>query len=109
MHFVVSGIRGVPESPLDTLDRPQQLAVREIDVPKDSIASILSNLMEQFEQAKSPHYVVRGARTTVVVTSSGQVGLAINVPTLFEAGGKTKSERTQGLEIEIERVDASCA
>jgi hypothetical protein len=104
LHFVVSGAQPIPEMKAGL---PQRLALKEIDISKDSIASVLSGVMEQFELAKSSHYVVRRAKVTGVVTSGGHVGLSINLPIVLEAGGKANTERTQGIEVEIERVDSS--
>ncbi len=97
MTFVVSGAQP-SESQFDYL--------KQIEVPKGSVASLLNDLMAQFEQAKSPHYVVRRAKATVMITSSGQVGLGISFPSLLEAGARKNKETARGIEIEIEHVES---
>jgi hypothetical protein len=66
-------------------------------------------LLNAFEKSSTTHYCVKRAKTSIVVTKNaeGKIGisLGLNVFKLFDASGVVKGEKTEGVEIEIERTE----
>ena len=97
--------RGKERRPLTFLE-PQTSEVSNKD-----IEGLLKGLLVTFENATTRHYCVKKAKTSIVTTKNAEgklgVSLGMNVFKIFDATGAVKGERTEGIEIEIERKEQS--
>jgi hypothetical protein len=81
------------------------------EVSNKEIEGLLKGLLLAFERASTDHYSVKKAKTSIVTTRNAEgkleISLGLNIFKLFDAQGNVKGERTEGIEIEIERVGSS--
>lgn len=92
--------------------RAQRFALRPpetTDVSNKEVEELLRGLLLAFEKASTPHYSVKKAKTSIVTTRNAEgklaISLGMNIFKIFDASGNVKGERTEGIEIEIERVE----
>jgi len=80
--------------------------IETTELSNKEIEKHLKGLMLAFENSSTPHYLVKKAKTSMVLTKNAegklQVSLGLGVFKLFDANGNVTSETRQGIEIEIE-------
>lgn len=94
--------------------RAQRLSFQQplvTDVSNKEIETLLKGLLIAFENASTKHYCVKKAKTSIVTTKNAEgkleISLGMNIFKIFDARGNVKGERTEGIEIEIERTEPS--
>lgn len=86
-----------------------QIPQVEKEVTNRELEQLLKGLLNAFEKSSTPHYFVKRAKTSIVVTKNAEgkigVSLGLNVFKFLDASGNIKGEKTEGVEIEIERTE----
>jgi hypothetical protein len=108
------GTSGVLEAIPRTRGRAHRLTLRPpetTDVTNKDVEGLLKGLLLAFEKATTQHYCVKKAKTSIVTTRNAEgklgISLGMNIFKIFDASGNVKGERTEGIEIEIERIEKS--
>ena len=77
--------------------------IETLEASNKKVEELLKPLLFAFENAKSPHYRVQKAKTSIIITkgAKGKGGVSFG---FLHVGGEGKYERAEGIEIEIERI-----